>query len=149
MNEQQLIEQGDRLKKIRKYFKVNQQELAKILKTKQSFISNIENGKKGLSRNLLTKISNVYPEINQNWLLTGEGEMIQENNSANIVQSTPNHVHPSNDFVHPIEHSEANDRQEPYSDKDEEIAYLRRRIRRLEQFISQKFPDFDPGDLAK
>ena len=37
---------------------------------------NIKNGRNGISASLALKISKTYPEIDQNWLLTGKGEML-------------------------------------------------------------------------
>ena len=37
---------------------------------------NIKNGRNGISASLALKISKTYPEINQNWLVAGKGEML-------------------------------------------------------------------------
>lgn len=58
-------------------------------KTVQAFecevgLSNGAVGKMGNNtrRSTLDKISNIYPELNTTWLLTGEGEMLKTNGSA-------------------------------------------------------------------
>lgn len=45
----------------------------------------------GLSNNLLEEILRAYPEINRSWLLTGEGEMIKNASSSQIVSEPKVH----------------------------------------------------------
>lgn len=42
----------------------------------------IKTGRNGISANLARNISELYPEINYNWLLTGEGEMLLNKKEA-------------------------------------------------------------------
>lgn len=128
MSEKHQVEQGKRLKEMRKFLRTNQQELAQALEVTQPFLSSIENGKSALSRNLLTNISNCYPEINTNWLLTGVGAM--------LLQTLDNQL--------PI--AEANEQTIGYANPQEEMAYLRRRVKYIEQFVAKKFPDFNPDE---
>jgi len=51
-------------------------KFAKKIGVSPSFLSDVLNLNTGLSFNLIFGISDKYPEININWLLTGEGEMI-------------------------------------------------------------------------
>jgi len=41
---------------------------------------NIKSRRNGISASLASKIAEHYPEINLNWLLTGKGKMLVENN---------------------------------------------------------------------
>ena len=41
-------------------------------------------------RSTIDKISNIYPQLNVNWLLTGEGNMINERNNSSIIDSNNN-----------------------------------------------------------
>ena len=43
--------------------------------TNGSILYNIKAGRNGISANLAKRIAEAYPDINQNWLLTGKGEM--------------------------------------------------------------------------
>ena len=43
--------------------------------------------KGNISLNSLKKITDRYPELNENWLRTGEGEMIKSNHQRNEVQN--------------------------------------------------------------
>ena len=41
-----------------------------------SVLNNIHNGRNGISAGLARKITNKYPEINYEWILTGKGTML-------------------------------------------------------------------------
>lgn len=126
MEEQQKIEQGKRLKVMRKFLRISQAELAQTLSVTQSFLSLIESGKGALSRNVLTNISNYYTEVNTNWLLNGTGEMLIKCIDKNsIVQ--------------------ANEQQIEYQDAPKEVVDLHRRLRNVEAFMAKKFVDFNPN----
>lgn len=51
-----------------------------------------------LSKNTLDKIANTYPQLNINWIITGEGEMIMENDRdiiyrlINIIENKDRHI---------------------------------------------------------
>lgn len=64
---------GERIYSIRADSGLNQSEFAKELSTSQSHISNIEQGKKGLSASLRKLICFTF-SVREEWLLTGEGE---------------------------------------------------------------------------
>lgn len=116
---------------MRKHLALNQVELAILLDTKQSYISHIERGEKGISNNLLKKIASAYPDINSFWLLTGQGEMISYNNK--ILDKSTNTV------SEPVAE---------YQVKDIQMTVLLTRIQELEDFIRNKFPDFQAGNTT-
>ena len=64
---------GERISSIRSDSGLSQSEFAVELSTSQSHISNIEKGKKGLSVPLRKLICFTF-SVNEEWLLTGEGE---------------------------------------------------------------------------
>lgn len=74
----------------------------------QAFESNVNlsNGAvskmgEGTRRSTIDKISNVYPELNINWLLTGEGEMIKPIQSVgDISHSNVSGVNVSGQDIH-------------------------------------------------
>lgn len=151
MTEQQLLEQGKRLKKFRKYFSLNQVALSRILDTTQPYLSHIERGEKGISSNLLTKIAEVYPEVNTVWLLTGNGSMLDKTiNQATIEgRQVKDQVLPNSDYLsiendYLTDNLQAAEPETNYERAQIQIHHLLRRINELEQFISKKFPDFKP-----
>lgn len=57
---------------------------------KMGYASNFLNSKSGISEDRLTEIAIAYPNLNMNWLLTGDGEMlknISENSENNLKQT--------------------------------------------------------------
>lgn len=136
MTNQQFIEQGQRLKIFRKKISLNQVELAELLDATQSYLSDIEKGKKGISRSLLTKITERYPDFNTTWLLTGQGDM--------DVNLSFNHSH--NKYFNDSYVSESGSSltvEESLAEyQTTDIQSLLIRIQKLENFIRNKFPDF-------
>lgn len=59
-------------------------KFAKKIGVSPSYLSDVLNLNTGLSFNLIFGISDKYPEININWLLTGDGEMIQGDKKGSL-----------------------------------------------------------------
>lgn len=59
----------------------NQQHLAEELDMNRSTISQILNGKMGVSFSILNRITKRFPEINADWIKTGLGDMLRCCNS--------------------------------------------------------------------
>ncbi|HMN89798.1 MAG TPA: helix-turn-helix transcriptional regulator [Saprospiraceae bacterium] len=144
-----MLTQGERLKKIRDYLELSRQEFYELIEIGQSYLSMIERGERPISARITKKIALKIPSINIDWLLTGRGEMIRKSSDDSIVQSTGKSVQGNEGFVQAVEQFGVNDPPGVYSDLQKEIACLRHRIKALEQFISNKFPDFDTGKFKK
>lgn len=56
----------------------NQSDMAVILKKKKSYISELLSGKRTLTKEFAQEINNTFPQISAVWLLTGEGEMTND-----------------------------------------------------------------------
>ena len=65
----------DRLIKFLEHLKVGQNKFAQNVGLSPSFINNLG---EGINLKSLQKILKVYPQLNERWLLTGEGDMIRE-----------------------------------------------------------------------
>lgn len=65
---------AERVKKVRISKGLSQKDFAKQLEITQSVISDIENERRGISRNVLLALGTKF-NINATWVLTGEGEM--------------------------------------------------------------------------
>lgn len=61
-------------------------DLARILGISRGEMSNVMSGKRPVSKRIVDNMSTHFPEINKNWLQTGEGEMIK---SSDIIQDSP------------------------------------------------------------
>lgn len=82
---------SERIEELVKYSGLNIKRLAEEigLKTVQT-LYDIRNGKHGISKDVANKIKGKYLNINFNWLLTGEGEMlcgvVQNNENGDNIQ---------------------------------------------------------------
>ena len=54
----------------------NDADLAKQLKSHRSYLSCVLNGKKNVTPTFVNKLTERFPQINGNWILTGEGDMV-------------------------------------------------------------------------
>ena len=71
-----------RIKQLSDFFCKNPNQFAKKLGATSETIRKIYIGDtKEVKSSLLTKISEVFPEVNSEWLLTGKGEMLKEGKS--------------------------------------------------------------------
>jgi transcriptional regulator with XRE-family HTH domain len=68
---------NERIRKIRKYFKLSQDEFGSKLGVTNAAISRIENGDRSVTDQLFISICREF-NINENWLRTGDGEMFIE-----------------------------------------------------------------------
>ena len=64
---------NERLKTIREELNFNQLEFSKILEIRQSYYSEMETGKRPVSRKVVNKLRSEY-EISTDWMYTGEGD---------------------------------------------------------------------------
>ena len=64
---------------------LNQAELAQIAGINRTQFSELVTGKRKLSDKAIHKIASSFPEINEKWLLTGEGEMLK--NTSAVAES--------------------------------------------------------------
>lgn len=67
---------NNRIKEIRKYMGETQEEFARKLGLSRNYIGLIEIGKRVPSDRTISDICRVY-DVNENWLRTGEGEMLK------------------------------------------------------------------------
>ena len=75
---------GLRIKKIRKQYSLTQEELGKLIGVQNAAISKIENDRVMPTEASLKLICSTY-HINYNWLVSGEGDMMQELNADELV----------------------------------------------------------------
>lgn len=63
---------GARIKEFRKHNKLSQQAVASLLTTSSGYISEVEQGKTQPGSNFLVSLKRAFPDLDLNWLLTGE-----------------------------------------------------------------------------
>lgn len=67
----------DRLKEIIDYYNLNTHQFEVKINASESTIRKALVGKNSISTDTLLKISDTFPEINLDWLITGKGEMLR------------------------------------------------------------------------
>lgn len=67
-------------------FGENETELAILLGYKKSSFSQLLNGKVPLSGKFIDKLCELDKNINKVWILTGEGDMLKENDLVNLIE---------------------------------------------------------------
>ena len=79
---------AQRIREVRKFLKFNQTEFGEKLGLNRDVISNIEldRNKNGVPDNIIKLISMTF-NINEDWLRTGEGEMIQTKTKETEIAS--------------------------------------------------------------
>lgn len=85
------VVRGQRLEKVLETLGINRSSLIDELKFPSSNLSLIIKGKRDIPRKLLDGLSNWKPEINIEWLLTGEGQMLKLQKVGNL---SPNENEP-------------------------------------------------------
>lgn len=86
------MEVFDRIKEIRKhFFNDSNIKFAEFMEEKTGTTSGWVGGKRGIGKSVLDKILSKLPDVNPNWLLTGEGEMLkQESHETKINTNNTN-----------------------------------------------------------
>lgn len=69
--------QCERVKEIRKYHDLTLEKFGKKLGVGKTAISNIENGNRNLTEQMIKAICREF-DVNEDWLRTGEGEMFEQ-----------------------------------------------------------------------
>ena len=92
-----------RMRAILAHYQMSATEFATRIKvrTGQAIYDLLSGKTKSISHSMEDKILSCFPEINRTWLLTGEGEMINDSNVQTTEDNSPNtnsnvnHVHTS------------------------------------------------------
>lgn len=75
---------GERFRQIRKYFKFSQEEFGQRLGVTGAGISRLENGERNITEHMLLAVCREF-HISEDWLRTGNGEMIVESDNTTIA----------------------------------------------------------------
>ena len=111
-----MVDEGfaERLKILARKLGLKQHNIYKDMGTSSARVSNVFNSVNNPSYEFLQSFLSAYPNVNANWLLTGEGELLLYENEAR----------------------EPDERK--WSTPD-----LRKRVDRIEAFLKNKFKDFE------
>lgn len=80
-----------RIIQIREHYELSQEKFASRLGLSRNFINQVENRKKNLSDRSISDICREF-NVNENWLRTGEGEMLNEMDSVDITMNHFGHI---------------------------------------------------------
>ena len=92
---------------------ISQQEIAISLGTSQPNVSAMCKGYRTISRKTVVKLSNIFPDLNVDWLLKGEGSMLRGSGEPKATESGDAALR-------------------------EEVVMLRERVRNLQKLIDEK-----------
>lgn len=111
-----MVDEGfaERLKTLAKKLGLKQHNIYKDMGTSSARVSNVFNSVNNPSYEFLQSFLSAYPNVNANWLLTGEGEMLFD---SNVVREPDERKWSTPDF--------------------------RKRIDYIEAFLKKKFEDFE------
>jgi len=86
----------ERLLKVQKYYGLSATALADKIGVQRSGISHLLSGRNKPSLDFVLKLTSIFPEVNLQWLLKGEGNFPTEQNSNTISNPiTKQHSSPS------------------------------------------------------
>jgi len=69
----------------------NQADLSARLSLSKGYVSQIVQGKREPSEQVVSKFANIFPEVNRTWLLTGDGDMLTAPPAGNTQVIGSNH----------------------------------------------------------
>lgn len=79
----------DRVKQVQDHYRLSQKQFAAELSVAEATISSIYRGRTSPTNNLIQAIHTVYPAVNINWLMFGEGEMLLPLTAETAVGEVP------------------------------------------------------------
>ena len=75
----------DRIKKLMDFKKLTATQFSDEIEIQRSSLSHVLSGRNKPSLDFMLKIKNTYPEINLDWLLIGNGEMIERTAKSSVI----------------------------------------------------------------
>lgn len=117
------LEQGKRLMKLFTKLNETQTEFCRNLGfTDGGTVTHVKKGERQISETLVYKIERFYPNVNTNWLLTGNGTMFN---------SVTEHVIDEPDETYRIDNSKYNDLLSRYNNLMEDFVLLSKKYTQL------------------
>ena len=86
---------NERIKQLRKELELNQTEFGAKIGLSQTAIHLIEKGTTQLTSKQIKPICSIFG-VNEDWILTGEGEMFRDNTLLNLIDATVAELTPQN-----------------------------------------------------
>lgn len=99
----------DRIKEYMDYKSISAGELATLLEVQRSNISHVLNGRNKPGASFIEKFLISFPDLDARWLMTGEGEMLNQNKgtgsqykSAELIKESENTESVKNKEIIPV-----------------------------------------------
>jgi hypothetical protein len=105
----------------------------------------IGNIKGSISQNTLNKISSVYPDLNKDWLLHGEGDMLKQPSEYKYNEQNPTIEDKKNQLFLNQECSTCKEREKRIEEYKSEVDQLRGQISFLQHIIETQCLDRPPS----
>lgn len=91
-----MIKMNKRIRKVRDFYKLTQEDFGKKIGSARNTIANYENGNRTPSNSVIISICREF-NVNEEWLRTGEGEMFVKIDKENLLMEWAGSVLGSSD----------------------------------------------------
>ncbi|MGA3013567.1 MAG: helix-turn-helix transcriptional regulator [Bacteroidales bacterium] len=91
----------DRILEIIKYLHISPSDFAEEIGVQRSSISHLISGRNKASLEFVQKILSRYPEINIDWLLNGNGQMLNKQLQTTVKEELPFETEKNDDVMEP------------------------------------------------
>ena len=93
---------NERLKKVREYLKKfgleeHMRDFSEKVGVTHGSISLLETGKRGITTQFVKALCGAFPDINEDWMLTGKGKMIKEKDRETEIADAVAKIYKAND----------------------------------------------------
>lgn len=124
------VEKLDRIKRLMKFYDLSQTSLSERLGVMQSNVSAILNGKRPCGKSMDAKFLLAFPEIDKNWFLRGEGDMLKEGYTSfgPIAMASPAVSEDGEEPEAPAEPTNIGYRDQLIASLQDEIKHLREQL---------------------
>ena len=121
---------GERLKKIKNLYRLKNEELAEILGVSKTALNNYFKDVNSPGTDVMSKLLDHLYEVDGNWLVTGQGEMINSKPKANKSSGHKKYK------LHESDKPELKEPEEDYNDYKSLLEEKDRRIEELKETIA-------------
>lgn len=115
----------------------NYADFASEMGKTRSIISEMINDKRVVSEHFVQDIANKYPQLNKEWLLTGEGDMLKSDSSQTSRGDNTIQVSGTNVDLRNINQSKSNGDERRIKELEQRIAELTKEKERLHGLVEK------------
>lgn len=123
----------DRISQVFKHLNLSQAEFERLSGLGNGALTGLIKSDKNVYSNTLTKVSNAFPDLNMNWLLTGSGDMML---SGELVRDSKTPTKSTNNLQ--LHEKKENNMDEMLKMLKEQNDYLKSQVEFLQEQIRSK-----------